>query len=188
MQAAISSKAKDLAKRLSKPSLHQDERVLVRQLVNQVRLKPEAKGYVISLNLNVLAECLEIAPATTKSEATITTELKLKVCNNGKKVIIGNKPSITAQPNASMINSLKLAHEIKAQYLGQASQSLTDVAKIMNMNKRQVWRNLKIAFLAPDMQLAILSGTQPKGLCLQDMLDAHISIDWSQQRKTLGFI
>ena len=86
-----------------------------------------------------------------------------------------------------MINTLKLAHEIKEQYLDGSSRSLTDIAATMNMNKRQIWRNLKMAFLAPDIQLAILSGTQPQSLCMQDLLDTEISIYWAQQRMALGF-
>jgi len=73
------------------------------------------------------------------------------------------------------------------QYLGHTPQSLTDIASNMSMNKRQVWRTLKMAFLAPDIQLSILAGQQPKSLCVQNILDNELSIDWNQQRKALGF-
>ena len=56
------------------------------------------------------------------------------------------------------------------------------------MNKRQVWRTLKMAFLAPDIQLSILAGQQPKSLCVQNILDNELSIDWNPQRKALQFI
>ncbi len=57
----------------------------------------------------------------------------------------------------------------------------------MNKNKRQVWRDLKMAFLAPDIQLAILSGTQPKGLCVQDLLNTQFPMEWLNQRLAFGF-
>jgi len=62
----------------------------------------------------------------------------------------------------------------------------------MNMNKRLVWKNFKLAFLAPDIQLAILAGTQPQGLCLQDLclqdlLSAEFPNEWNVQRNRFGF-
>ena len=113
--------------------------------------------------------------------------MELKVCNNGKKVIIGNKPAVPSAPNTSLISALKTAHEIKQKYLGTESQSLTGIAASINMNKRQVWRDLRLAFLAPDIQLSILSGTQPTELCVQDLLNTKIPTEWPEQRAALGF-
>jgi len=182
MQAAISSKAKDLAKRLTRPSLHQDNKIIVRQLVNQVRLKPIAKGYDISLNLNVLAECLDIATATTKDKATITTALKLKICNNGKKVIIGN-----SSPNPALITAMQSAHQVKGLFMACDAEPLSKISKGLNMDVRLAWRTLKLAYLAPDIQLAIFSGTQPKGLLLKDLTQQTIPTAWDEQRVLLGF-
>jgi len=53
--------------------------------------------------------------------SAISVSLKLKVCNNGKKVIIGNKSMVNLRPNLPMINALKLAHEIKEQYNEQTA-------------------------------------------------------------------
>lgn len=133
--------------------------------------------------INILGLDTRPTPETT----SINVQLKLKVCNNGKKVIIGNKTQKASVPNPALINALKLAHEIKEQYLGSSPHSLTEIAASMNTNKRQIWRNLKMAFLAPDIQLAILSGTQPPILCIQDLLGTQMSIDWNQQRTALGF-
>ena len=38
-----------------------------------------------------------------------------------------------------------------------------------------------------NFQLAILSGTQPHGLCLQDLLETDLELDWPSQRQSLGF-
>ena len=51
----------------------------------------------------------------------------------------------------------------------------------------QALRTLKLAFLAPDIQLAILSGTQPRGLLLKDLIYQAIPTAWPEQRKLFGF-
>ncbi len=46
---------------------------------------------------------------------------------------------------------------------------------------------LRLAMLAPDIQRAILEGRQPKGLTLQQLLDAEIPVSWAEQRAVLAF-
>ncbi|MGJ8562831.1 MAG: recombinase family protein [Alphaproteobacteria bacterium] len=186
-QVAICGKAILLAERLTKPSLQNDDKTIIMKLVQKIELLADIAGYELILDLQELAAILELAIEPTVQASAISVSLKLKVCNNGKKVIVGNKLVIDPCPNPSMINALKLAHEIKEQYLGNSGHSLTEIAAAMQMNKRQIWRNLKMAFLAPDIQLAILSGTQPQNLCIQDLLDTQTAIDWNQQRTALGF-
>ena len=44
-----------------------------------------------------------------------------------------------------------------------------------------------LAFLAPDIQRAILDGRQPAGLMLASLLWAQLPLDWHAQRRWLGF-
>jgi DNA invertase Pin-like site-specific DNA recombinase len=44
-----------------------------------------------------------------------------------------------------------------------------------------------LAFLAPDIQRAILEGSQPTELRLKDLISQTIPLDWDEQRKLLGF-
>jgi len=48
-------------------------------------------------------------------------------------------------------------------------------------------RLLRLAFLAPEIQQAILAGKQPRGLNLEQMIHQDLPIAWSRQRKSLGF-
>ena len=112
--------------------------------------------------------------------------LQLKTCNNGKKVIIGNTPARKPDPNYILIDALKMAHMMKVRFIGNA-QSITAIASELNIDARQALRTLKLAFLAPDIQLAILSGTQPHGLLLKDLIYQAMPTGWPKQRKLLGF-
>ena len=156
-------------------------------MVEGITLNRDVKGYVLVIDLLAIAEMLNISLDKVPPETTRNVKLELKVCNNGKKVIISNKPQQVANPNPVLIKALNSAHEIKKQYLGPDRPSLTEIATSLEINKRLIWKKFKLAFLAPDIQLAILSGMQPDGLCLQDLLETDLEIDWPSQRQSLGF-
>ena len=170
-----------------KPTLLPEDKVAIRKMVKQVKLKRDVKGYELVIDLGAVAKMLKISDDQISSETTIDVKLELKVCNNGKKVIIGNQTKRIAKPNPVLIKALKSTHQIKRQYLGPERPSLTEIASSLETNKRLIWKKLKLAFLVPDIQLAILSGTQPQGLCLQDLLETDLELDWASQRQSLGF-
>jgi len=72
--------------------------------------------------------------------------------------------------------------------MGTDQKQLSEIAKSMNVDKRHVWRTLRLAFLAPDIQLSILSGMQPRGLLLKDLLYQAVPTCWVEQRQVFGFI
>ena len=45
---------------------------------------------------------------------------------------------------------------------------------------------IRLAWLAPDLQLALLEGRQKRGLCLEDLRWASIPLCWDDQRRSLG--
>jgi hypothetical protein len=47
-------------------------------------------------------------------------------------------------------------------------------------------RMLRLAFLAPDLQHAILEGLQPREITLARLIDSDIPLLWSEQRRLLA--
>ncbi len=47
-------------------------------------------------------------------------------------------------------------------------------------------RMLRLAFLAPDLQRAILEGRQPREITLARLIDSEIPLLWSEQRRLLA--
>lgn len=45
----------------------------------------------------------------------------------------------------------------------------------------------RLAFLAPDIQAAILDGDQPRGLTLNALSRGDIPVCWEDQRRVFGF-
>ena len=49
-------------------------------------------------------------------------------------------------------------------------------------------RSMRLNFLAPDIVIAILSGRQPVALTARKLMaDTRLSLEWSEQRKAMGF-
>ena len=49
-------------------------------------------------------------------------------------------------------------------------------------------RLMRLNFLAPDIVIAILNGRQPVGLTARKLMaDTRLPLEWSEQRKALGF-
>ena len=186
-QNSIHSKAARLGKTLEKIALTPDDAINIRQRVQSLVLQPDMTGYELKIDLEALTNLLDLGTVPSKSIAFILVQIELTICNNGKKVIIGNKPPLKPQPNPSLINAIKTAHHIKTQYTGSNRLSLSNIASQLNMDPRQLWRTLKLAYLAPDIQLAILSGMQPKGLLLKDLIYQSLPTAWDRQRTLLGF-
>ena len=45
----------------------------------------------------------------------------------------------------------------------------------------------RLAFLAPDIQRAIIDGAQPPGLNLERLIKSELPLSWKEQREKLGF-
>lgn len=58
---------------------------------------------------------------------------------------------------------------------------------VVGINDSYLRRLVPLAFLAPDIQAAIMDGRQPVGLTLQSLRDREIPMSWADQREQLGF-
>ena len=84
------------------------------------------------------------------------------------------------QPDPILIGALRRAH---AMLRTERGMPLIDAAPA-SPYQRTI---LRLAFLAPDIQRAILEGRQPPGLNLEALKGTNIPLSWSRQRALLGF-
>lgn len=84
------------------------------------------------------------------------------------------------RPDATLIRALRRAHSmLERDQHGQP----TLTASPTSPHRRRL---IRLAFLAPDIQAAILSGRQPRHLTLASLLAADIPIEWHALAKTFG--
>lgn len=67
-------------------------------------------------------------------------------------------------------------------------ESISDLARIEDVQRTYPSRIIPLAFLAPDITEAILDGRQPLDLSLDRLLETMpLPLAWDAQRKVLGF-
>ncbi|MBP6546844.1 MAG: hypothetical protein KA220_09015, partial [Phenylobacterium sp.] len=80
------------------------------------------------------------------------------------------------------ITGLRSAHALLRK-LGAGADFAIDQAPASAYERILV----RLAFLAPDIQAAILEGRQPQGLTLHSLLKGDIPPGWEDQRQRFGF-
>ncbi len=65
--------------------------------------------------------------------------------------------------------------------------ALADLHDARSPADSYIRRLTPLAFLAPDIQRAILEGRQPPGLTLQQLISKPLPLAWIDQRRALGF-
>ncbi len=86
-----------------------------------------------------------------------------------------------SRPNLTLIGALRSARAMTND-AGAGTPTIA-VAPTSTYERRLI----SLAFLAPDIQDAILAGNQPPHLNLSDMTDHDLPVLWSEQRKILGW-
>ena len=111
---------------------------------------------------------------------TVTILLPIRFASRGGKhriVPSGHRPP---QPDPVLIAALRKAH---AMIRTQRGMPMIDTAPTSPYDRNI----LRLAFLAPDIQKAILEGRQPQHLNLETLKKTTIPLAWTEQRKALGF-
>ena len=71
--------------------------------------------------------------------------------------------------------------------LENRTKSIAELAREKGVGPSFFARMLRLNYLAPDIQAAIVDGTQPAGLTRSKILFGSLPLDWEQQRQLLGF-
>jgi hypothetical protein len=86
-----------------------------------------------------------------------------------------------------MIRLLAKARAIQGAIHQERHLSLEEIALRFERSASRLARMLRLNYLAPDIQTAILDGRHPSGLTSRRLLYGSIPMDWHEQRKVLGF-
>jgi site-specific DNA recombinase len=95
---------------------------------------------------------------------------------------------IGATPDAALVRLLVRAYSL-ARHLGsRPSSTLEEVGAKEGIGAPYAARLMRLNFLAPEIVVAILNGRQPVALTASKLMaDTRLPLDWSEQRKALGF-
>ena len=126
-----------------------------------------------------LAEC-EAAVPDPRDPALVRVVLPFVHVPRGGDARVLKGTTRSAAPDPVLVRALREAHTMVAR----DSAGLPRIESSPTSPHRR--RLVRLAFLAPDLQRAILAGTQPPGLTLARLLEQEMPLDWTAQRQMLG--
>ena len=119
-------------------------------------------------------ERIEVDPSDPTS---LRLSIPIRMQRHGGKRIIKSSGPAEPQPDDVLIKALRTAHSmLETDTIGMPSLQISPKSPYER-------RLLKLAFLAPDIQKAILNGQQPAGLTLERLIHGGVPASWAEQRQ-----
>ncbi|MEO0419067.1 MAG: recombinase family protein [Pseudomonadota bacterium] len=192
LQQGSGAANEDIMQRVSAPEI---ERVVNEAVQRWSPNQPDALGIVQSAHIGahglhislVTNAASKIAARLDEGETIldhtpdlITVLLPVLFPTRGGQRLIVPAAVRPPQPDAVLISALRKAH---AMLMTKRGMPLIKTAPSSPYDRAI----LRLAFLAPDIQRAILDGRQPRHLNLEALRKLDIPLAWSAQRKALGF-
>lgn len=110
------------------------------------------------------------------------------ICSHDSLAIPVRPRSAAARsPDPLLVALLAEAAEARAFMLASRGLSVGELAKSKKMGPNRFARLIRLNYLAPDIQAAIMDGAQPPGLTRHQIMYGPMPLDWSQQRQLFGF-
>lgn len=91
------------------------------------------------------------------------------------------------QPDEALLKAIAKAYHWQRQIDKGVYSSVEDLAKRKNINSSYVSRIVRLNYLSPAIKKAIMDGTQPRTLLLEDMRKPFPDL-WDEQMKHFNFI
>lgn len=148
-----------------------------------VRITVTTAGLFIRYDQGALLDELGVKQAaSTIQEISVQTSLKRR--HSEDKLVIASGHTHKDLP---LIKMLVQAHGWLDLVRGGKARTVADIAKRVGIQESYIYKHLKLALLAPDIQKAILEGKQPRSVNLDTLKAGDYTQDWNAQRRKLGF-
>ena len=126
-------------------------------------------------------------PEANRPVTMLSIPARLKRTGKEMRIIVGDG-SDPATPDTGLVRLLVRANAIRGQLLADRSLTFEDIAKSEGVVPSYATRLFRLTILAPDIVSAILTGKQPPELTARRLMDdTRLPLDWSEQRRRLGF-
>ena len=170
---------------------HGDKRSFIRSLFPRIVVAPGSMqldvdlcGLIHWLDASGNKAALNVSSST--SIETIKVPLLIKRRGNEARIVIEGRNPTRTDPH--LVELIGRAHNYLALLTDGSGRSLADLAKAVGVHIADVSRVLPLAFLAPALVDAILTGRHPVELTARQLSRlGNFPVDWQQQRALLGF-
>ncbi len=122
----------------------------------------------------------------TAAPLVVTVPLLRRRAGRDTRLLMDGPEATQADP--ALVRVLVRARTCRARLLQSGEASLTETSRSEGISRSYLTRLARLAFLAPDIVCAILEGRQPTPLTAARLTRiTQLPLDWSEQRKALGF-
>lgn len=131
-----------------------------------------------------------IPPRDSDPSSGIVLEIEVALGRRGSKMrlVLADDDQLSTAPDPKLVESVAQAHCWFEELRDGKLRSVRELAKREGMDRSDVGRTIRLAFLAPDIVEAIVAGQQPADLTMTRLKRiGHLPLSWSEQRKLLGF-
>lgn len=149
---------------------------------------PEDKRHSFEKLLTRALACLPPGSAATTGDEGCQISIPVKL-RTGTAMAIGGVTASIATPrriNKPLLAALARAHVWRRLIETGQVQSVEQIATRDEIDRKDVRRILRLAFLAPDLQQAIVEGRQPTRLSIRALAGTDLPCEWSLQREDLS--
>jgi hypothetical protein len=187
---AMLSRASLLADRISQAT-PADQRRVTLEFVSRIDVRPNR--LCITLRAGPLRARLGQATDQTRDHGdhAIPFDVPVQFRRRGveTKVVMTGEASPTSYLDPKLIAAVAQAHHWFTALRSGAVASVRDLAERDRVDRGEVSRILRLAFLAPDIVEAILDGRLPVELTLARLTRiADLPVSWAEQRLALRFL
>ena len=172
-------------------------RVMLMTLVSRVDIRPDRVE--ISVRRSRLVELLgsgsidlvtQQGPPDNEAKDVLTLTVRARLQRVGRemKMLVDNTDDQT-KADPALLRIVARAHDIQERLMQKSGLTLHAIASQEHVTPGYVSRLLRLSSLAPDILTAIVNGKNPPQLTAKKLmrLALEIPVDWTAQRKLLGF-
>lgn len=156
------------------------------------RLRGEPMDLIerIDLGTDEIAIRVSLAPLTGEKGITILHTVPVKLRRRGveMRLVLEGPGAGTPEPDPALIKAVVRARKWFEDLVNGRAASLKVIARAEGCSDRYVGHLMPLAFLAPEIVEAILTGTQPVELTAETLTKrTDLPLDWAEQKALLGF-
>jgi site-specific DNA recombinase len=158
---------------------------------------------IVDLDRTTLLGFGDQTSALSRIESHLPSDDRLTDDRNGSvKLLIATRPvfrggrtwlvrndgatAASAKPDQKLVKSLAQAHTALTEFGAHPTQSMDEWRAAKAIPDSYMRRMTALAFLAPDIQQAILDGRTPAGLTARQLTSQDLPLAWADQRRMFG--
>jgi len=158
---------------------------LLRDLVTAVNVHPDR--IVLTLTLSAQTQAIhDLPPPDLAGVIRLVVPARLQV-RGGRSWLERCEHQTRRRIDRTLVAGLRRAHAELAGVGIRPAGRTPSWREAQSINDPYLKSLSRLAFLAPDIQQAIINGRQPAGLTLQSLRERNVPVSWAAQREALGF-